>query len=67
MNEINQENDDYIEGYFDKPLNEDDALELHVAIGFRRGNGLMMKNRKCVGFICHKDDLDIVKRRFPIH
>ena len=51
--------DDYIEGYFEKPISVELANEIGIAIGYRRGNKLLYdKKQRCIGFICHKEDFE---------
>ena len=63
----NMEND-YIEGYFEKPISDELATEIGMAIGYRRGNQLLFDEKhRCIGFICHREDFEnSIKTRVKI-
>ncbi len=60
--------EDYIEGYFSKPISDELATEIGIAIGYRKGNQLMFdKKQRCIGFVCHKEDFETsIKTRVKI-
>ncbi len=54
--------EELIECPFDKPISDEMAVRLSIAVGFRKGNGILRNEKgQCVGFVCHPEDIDRIR------
>ncbi len=60
--DIMKTHEELIECPFGKTIDDEMAIKLHIAVGFRDGNRLMRnKKGQCIGYVCHPEDIDQIK------